>query len=1030
GKLDRRALPAPDYSSTRVRRLPRTPQEEILCSLFAEVLGVEEVGIDDNFFERGGDSIMSIQLVSRARRSGLVITPRAVFQHQTVAGLASAARSLDETISLLPDIAVGSIPATPIMKWLLERGGPIDGFHQSMLVSVSAGLTHHQLIDALQAILDHHDGLRSRLIDDAHVWVLEIAPTGSVDAADRLQRVDVSGLEGEALRAFMDEHAGAAQGRLAPRFGKMVQAVWFDAGSHRPGWLLLLIHHLVVDGVSWRILAPDLMLALQAIAAGQRPVLPPRGTSLRRWVERLLDNARDPQRLEELPLWTAMLGKPAPPLVNGRLDPTQDIAAKARQLTLSLPTDVTAAILTVVPAAFHGGINDVLLTTLVLAIADWRRQHGGNPTHAVLLDVEGHGREEIFADLNLSRTVGWFTSLFPVCLDPGRIDLDDALAGGPAFGQALKSIKEQLRTLPDNGLGYGLLRYLNPDTAPQLASFAPPQLGFNYLGRLGTKKARSDALEMSFGGGADPAMPLGHLLEINAVTQDGPEGPLLTATWSWAERLLNASEVSDLAQRWFTTLRAAVQHVAQPGSGGHTPSDLPLLTLSQADIERLEDRYQDIEEILPVSPLQEGLLFHALYDTQSPDLYTVQLALDFEGDLDETALKAAVQSLLRRHASLRAGFEHERLSRPVQIIVSYAEPGWQTIDLSSLEASQREGQMEQILAEDRLRRFDLGAPPLLRCMLIRLAAHRYRFVLSSHHILTDGWSTALLVRELLTFYAHQGNDPGLQAVTPYRDYLAWIAAQNRSAGRIVWQQALAGLEEPTFLVRHDPGRLPVAAAQYALALDETLTTALTQQARLHGLTLNTIVQAAWGILLGRLTGRDDVVYGITVAGRPPEISGIEAMVGLFINTLPIRIKLPLAQSFTTLCKSLQDSQSKLMAHQYLGLPEIQSLSGLGDLFDTLLVFENYPVNSHDLARVSDDLRLAGIKGYDAPHYPLSLMVAPGPQMLLRFDYQPDLFDRTSVEALAGRFVRLLAEAVASPDVPIGRLDILTGEERD
>ena len=916
------------------------------------MLGLERVGIDDNFFALGGDSIMSIQLVSRARKAGLIITPRAVFQHQSVAALAGVAALIEETARARPDIAIGALPATPIMRWLQERGGPIERFSQAMLLQVPAALREDHLIAALQAVLDHHDALRLCMAAAAGTreWSLEVAPPGAVRAGDCLRRTDVGGLDAAGLRACIGEQALAAEQRLAPAAGVMVQAVWFDAGAERAGRLLLTIHHLAVDGVSWRILVPDLAAAWEAIAGGRAPALVPPGTSLRRWAQRLAAHAQDPGVVGELAFWTGMLSGPALSLADGALDPDRDIAGTAGHLTLTLPATVTGALLTRVPAAFHGGINDVLLTGLVLAVADWCRRRERGAGTAVLLDLEGHGREEIFADVDLSRTVGWFTSLFPVRLDPGGLDLDEALAGGAALGHALKAIKEQLRAVPDNGLGYGLLRYLNPQTGAQLGGLAAPQIGFNYLGRFAAAAADwAAAPEGAALGGGDPAMPLAHGLEVNAFTLDATDGATLTAHWSWTPALFSAEAVRDLAERWFVALEALVRHAAVPGAGGRTPSDLPLVALSQAEIERLERAHPQIEDILPLSPLQEGLLFHALYDAQAPDIYTTQLVLGLEGTLEEAVLKTAVHALLARHASLRAGFQHANLSRPVQIIVPQAEPPWHSIDLSLLDEAARAERLDGILRQDRAERFDLTSPPLLRCALIRLAAHQHRLVLTSHHILMDGWSMPILVQELLTLYAHKGDDGVLPRVTPYRDYLAWIAAQDRAAAIATWREALAGLEEATRLAPHEPGRALAAPEQITLALSKTLTAALTRQARQQGLTLNTFIQAAWAILLGRLTGRDDVVFGVTVAGRPPEIAGIETMVGLFINTLPLRIKLTPAKPLHALLQETQDSQSRLIAHQHLGLAEIQGLTGLGELFDTLVVFENYPVDRGGLA---------------------------------------------------------------------------------
>ena len=376
GKLDRRALPAPELSAGPARRGPRTPREEILCGLYAEVLGVSEVGIDDNFFALGGDSIVSIQLVSRARQAGLVITPRSVFQHQTVEALAAAAGLVRETAAVVSDSAIGGLPATPIMRWLKARGGPTDGFHQALLLRVPSGARADDLIAALQAVLEHHDALRLRLREASAggEWDLEIAPSGAVAASDCLRRVDVREVDEAVLRDCIAAEAAAAAGRLSPAGGVMVQAVWFDAGAGRAGRLLLTIHHLAVDGVSWRILVPDLAAAWGSIAAGRMVELPPRGTSFRGWAQRLALHARAAGVVGELSFWRGMLGKPALSLVDGELDASRDTLGTAGHLTLRLPASLTQALLGQVAARFHAGINDVLLTGLVLAVADWCRR--------------------------------------------------------------------------------------------------------------------------------------------------------------------------------------------------------------------------------------------------------------------------------------------------------------------------------------------------------------------------------------------------------------------------------------------------------------------------------------------------------------------------------------------------------------------------------------------------------------------------------------------------------------------------------
>ncbi|MFI0348970.1 amino acid adenylation domain-containing protein [Actinomadura sp. 9N407] len=585
GKLDRKALPDPDFSAKVSSRAPGTPQEETLAGLFAEVLNLERVGVEDGFFDLGGDSIIAIQLVSRARQSGLVISPREVFQHQTVQELAAIARPAGEAETIEtepPGTGMGPVPVTPIVAWLRERVGGdaslVKGFHQSMLLRAPADLGVERLAEALRTLLDHHDMLRLRLdVVDGDRWQPVVRQRGTVDARDLITRVDTAGLDADKLNATIAEQAAAARDRLDPVGGTMAQLVWFDAGEAQ-GRLLVLLHHLVVDGVSWRILLPDLVAAW----AGVDPE--PVGTSFRRWAQRLSTTARP----DDLDAWLDIVDGPNRPLADRALDPRVDIAARARSVKLELPADITGPLLTDVPAAFHGRVNDVLLTGLALAVTQWRKHRGGRGT-SVLLDLEGHGRDDFVPGTDLSRTAGWFTSIHPVRLDAGQVDWAVVRDGGPAVGTALKKVKEQLRAVPD-GIGYGVLRYLGEGggDAAELAELPPAQIAFNYLGRVmpGDEGGDWSIAPEELPPGEDPGMPMAHALEINAIARDG-----LAATWTWPDGLFTEEEVRELAEDWFAALRGLVAHVASGDGDGFTPSDL-LVELDQAEIDKLQDAWR------------------------------------------------------------------------------------------------------------------------------------------------------------------------------------------------------------------------------------------------------------------------------------------------------------------------------------------------------------------------------------------------------------------------------------------------------
>ncbi|MFK0179334.1 amino acid adenylation domain-containing protein [Streptomyces xanthochromogenes] len=1021
GKLDTKALPAPVHLGSAAGRAPRTGPEEVLCALFADVLGVERVGVDDSFFDLGGDSIMSIQLVSGARRAGLGLSSREVFRLRTPAALAEAATPLDERPAEAPDAGLGAIPFTPVMRWADGRGGLPAGYNQSMVLRVPAGLTLPHLTAALQALLDHHDALRARRTADT----LFVGPAGSVAAAGCLRRVDAAGLDEAALDALAAAEGRSALASLAPdTAGGMVRAVWCDRAEAGSGLLVLVLHHLVVDGVSWRVLAPDLAQAWAAVAQGRVPRLQPVGSSLRTWSRRLTEAAASPEREAELPYWTEVLTSPSAPLGNRPPDPATDVLGTAGRLTLRLPAEVTRTLLTTVPAAFHAEVNDVLLAAFALAHRAWR----GGGDGPVLVDLEGHGREEsALAGSDLSRTVGWFTTLHPVRLDAGAVD--DPCA-------ALKAVKEQLRAVPDRGFGYGLLRYLNPATAQRLAGLGRARIAFNYLGRFAAPGTPTDwavvpRIEDGIPGGPDD-MPLGHSLALDALTQDGPDGPELVASWTWADGVLDASEVAALAAAWFDALRDLARRGSRPGAGGRTPSDVAPAALSQREIELLERRRPPVGDLLPLAPLQEGLLFHSL-QAGDGDVYTAQLRLDLTGPLDAALLRSAARILLDRHPHLGAEFHHEGLARPVQLVPGELELPWYQVDLTDLPESERAEGADALAAAERALGFEPDRAPLFRFTLVTLGEDSHRLLLTNHHLLLDGWSMPVLIRELLTLYTAGADPSALPRPRPYRDFLTHLAAADRQAARAAWREALAGLEEPTLVRQSDHDRTPRVPERLEFALPAPVAATLSERARDAGLTLNTVLQGAWALVLARLTGRDDVVFGATVSGRPPELPDVESMVGLFINTLPVRLRLDPAESLTALLARMQREQSALLGHQHLGLAEIQQLGGLGALFDTAMVFENYPLDVSALAAATagSGLSLASVGGHDAVHYTMGLVAQPDDDGSLRFrlDHQSDLLTGAQAQAVAERLLRVLATLAEAPGTPVGRLDVLPAAER-
>ncbi|HEU5471257.1 MAG TPA: non-ribosomal peptide synthase/polyketide synthase [Actinophytocola sp.] len=1040
GKVDLKALPVPERPEPRpatgTAAVPAADRRELLCRVIAEVLGLARISAEDNFFALGGDSINAIQVAARVRPAGLVVTPRDIFRHQTVAELVAALPDAAPAGPVTPaDDGVGAVAGTPIMRWLHQLGGPFAGLNQSSLLRVPPDLGADRLARAVQAVLDRHDALRARLVgaEPGLPWNLEIGAAGSVDARTCVTRVELPADPEHGIAAVLRQHGEAARRRLDPANGSMLQAVWFDAGPQRPGLLLLVVHHLAVDGVSWRILLPDLVAAWQSLAEGGEPRLDPVPTSVRRWARCLVVEAQNPRRLAELALWRRMLDGPDPRLGRRALDPDVDTQQTARHLSTTLPADVTSALLTDVPARFHTRINDVLLTALALAVARWRRRWDDTGERSVLVDVEGHGREEIDPSLDLTRTVGWFTSRFPVRLDLGGIDLDAALCGGDAAAAALKRIKERLRELPDNGLGFGLLRYLNPDAGAVLARHGTPQIGFNYLGRVGALRVGADAVPGWSAAdvradlrSADPGMPFAHPVEINAVTEEHPDGPRLRMTCSWPDGVFDHADLKELADLWCLALRALTA-TGRTVAGGLTPSDLPLVELTQAEIDELETDPAGVADVLPLAPLQEGLLFHLVNAESGPDVYTVQRVVDLEGPLDAGALRRAGEAVLERHPNLGAGFRYRSCGTAIQVVPREVRLPWTEIDLTGAGADQ----LEAITDRARADRFDPARPPLIRFLLVRLASERHRLVITNHHILLDGWSMPLFLRDLVGFYRAftEGEPPALGDPVRFRDYLAWLAGRSAADSERAWRAALADLTEPSLVAPGLDRAAPVLPEKISYDLPAELAGALRAQAAAAGVTLNTVLQAAWAILLGRRLGQQDVLFGATVSGRPPEVAGVEDMIGMFINTLPVRVRINPFASWTATLGRIQAEQATLIAHQHLGLARIQQLAGAGALFDTVLIFENYPLPP-DAAPSGLRIRATATAGRDGAHYPLVLFAStPGQILRLHLDHRPDAVDAETAGTVLRQLVRLLESVRADPDQPVGRIQVMPAEQR-
>ena len=1011
GKLDRKALPKPDASVLQDSYVaPRSELEQQIAAIWAEVLKLDRVGVTDNFFELGGDSIISIQVVSRARQAGIHFTPKALFQHQTVQDLASVATRMEGSgpqIDQAP--VVGETRLLPIQQAFFEQSiAEPHHWNQAVLLASTRLIDGAALEKALHTLVEHHDALRLRFTpqQDAGAWLAAHCAPGDVEAgllwAETLT-------DANALQALCER----AQRSLNLQQGPLLLAVLatLPDGSQR---LLLVIHHLAVDGVSWRILLEDLQNAYDRHVAGQPAVLPARTTSTKAWAERLQAYAQSDAVQAELGYWQSQLQGVDAQLPQDRADGSLH-GRHTATVHARLDRQQTSRLLQQAPAAYRTQVNDLLLTALARVIARWTQRD------EVLVQLEGHGREDLFDAVDLTRTVGWLTSLFPV-----------KLTAASSLDASIKQIKEQLRAIPDKGIGYGALRYLgNLHARDVLARLPVPPITFNYLGQLDSTFAESPGTATerflqpaseSSGASQSAEALLENLLSINGQVYAGE----LSLAWTFSQDMFDRATVQAVADDYVSELQALIDHCVNQDVVALTPSDVPLAALDQAQLDALPIPAGAIEDIYPLSPMQQGMLFHTVFE-QGQGEYVNQMRVNVSG-LDIERFKRAWQAMLDRHDVLRAAFV-ANLERPVQVIRKHVELPFDVLDWTAQEDI--EGRLDAWAEADCRRGFDLQAAPLLRLTVIQTDSAQHHLVFTSHHILMDGWSNAQLLGEVLQHYA------GVALARPagrYRDYIEWLQRQDAEQSETFWRQQLLHLSEPTRLaqaLRLDRSRADTGHGEHHQTLDAACAQALSAFARQRRVTVNTLLQAAWLLLLHRYTGQEGVAFGATVAGRPADLRGVEHQLGLFINTLPVAARLQPDLRVGEWVERLQAQNLSMREHEHTPLYDIQRWAGSAGepLFDTLLVFENYPVGEVLQQGSSAGLAFSGTQNRERTNYPLTLMIESGNALTIHYHYDRSHLGDTGVEQIARHFANLLNALVQHADTPVGELQMLDDEER-
>ncbi|WP_431840717.1 amino acid adenylation domain-containing protein, partial [Gordonia hongkongensis] len=1073
GKLDRKSLPAPRFDplseAVHADAAPADDAERTVAAVVASLLGVEDVAVTRSFFELGGDSIASIRLTSMLRAAGLHLTPRDVFAASTIRELARRAQTeaiqgLDE----MPGGAIGPVGMTPGLAWMLDLADDPDDladFSQSTVLALPVEADEAAVRAVVTAVVAAHPMLTASLRTDSvgslwsdsvgSLWSDSVGePTvvaGDGDPGDItveiLDRSDIStsSRPSTPARSF-DGAIRAAHARalatLSPAEGRLVAAIGvrFADGTGR---LVVAAHHVGVDAVSWPTIVAGLGRAWWQYRNGETPGLSASGTSFRRWSGVLAGLA---DRAEEIEWWSRQL-PPTP--AEWEIDRTRDRLATTISVSRTIGAGLAERVLSTVTETFGARPDTVVAAAVAFALRDPVTASG-----PVSMVIENHGREEgIAPGADLTETVGWFTSFVPVSVDvPGPVEATSTAARGETVADVtpghrlatmVKALKDTQSRMPDNGIAFGPLRWLRPGSP--LRHRPLPPITVNYLGLLGggdiddTDSTATDFVPI---GDAPPLPPSvrGDMIALAALTVTAASvatagGRELRVDLTAPEGLFDESALGGIADRWesaLSSLAAYVDAVGDPGPsetdviGGLDQTDIDHVLATRTRAARTRGRYA----IWPPTPLQQGLFYEA-QRLVGVDPYVTQSVIEFDGAHPADMILPAVRELLTRQRVLRSGFTRTPSGRLVVVVPpadhpAVTEPDFRGVDLTGLSMADAASRIVQIADEDLRRPFVLDDPPLIRFSAVShdtVTGPAYTLVITAHHIILDGWSGPILVADLLA--AHLGRP----AITPARDfesYLDWLDRRDAATAITAWREHLADIV-PT-LVRpqvhpgadREPRRHEVTARVSA-----TTRGALERTVRTLGTTTSTVLNAAWSIVLSRFTGEQRVVFGETVSGRPADLDGADGMIGLFINTVPVVADVAPGRSLAALIGELHHARARMLDHQFVGLGDITAATGHARLFDTLVVFESYPVDVDTVVAGSrtSGLEIRDVSTSDATHYPLALIAAPeGDDLCLTVKTDLSVVGEGVAETVAAMLTDLLDAVIDDPSLPVAALD--------
>ncbi|UNZ00503.1 amino acid adenylation domain-containing protein [Zhouia spongiae] len=1019
GKVDKKELLSKQIDGLTRRTeyiAPRNELEKNLVLIWKEVLKRDNIGIQDNFYDLGGDSIKSIQVVSRLKNYGYTIKVEDILRNPVIEDLSKLAKVNSRVID--QSEVEGEVFLTPIQHSFFNDDAILTKHHynQSVLLHSYTELDINGLTSCFEYITNHHDGLRMVYHKEDNLWKqnnLSYSPERFYD----FNYYDLKGSEEPLL--LMGKYCETLQESITLSEGPLFKAALFRLKDGDR--LFLMVHHLVIDGVSWRILLDDLATLYLQYINNSTLTLPLKTDSFRDWSQALNDYAHGDKLAVEHNYWENLLTSNVIDLPKDQIDRDYN-QRDYSELSFVLDTNITELLQTRTNRVFNTEINDILLTSFGLSINDVF------DISRVFVKMEGHGREDIISDIDITRTVGWFTSVYPYLLE--ILPEEDALGN-------LVYVKESLRKVPNKGIGYGILKEL----ASGFSTEIKPKIVFNYLGDfgsgVGSEESKQSSLFQYSSEYRGRDIPLNNnrdiSLNVSGVLVDG----VLRMSISYSKRDYNKATISRLISSYKYNLEKLILKLNEEEKSYLTPDDLTYKGLSILDVFNLNKK-ENLEDVYKLSPLQEGIYYHWLSD-RNPTMYFEQISYVIEAhDLDIKLLKQSYDLLISRHAVLRTSFSTDYGGEAVQIVWKEVES---TFVYDSAPSGLSEDEQKEYLTSykelDRKKGFDLSTGSQMRLIVLNLKNGHYQFIWSHHHILTDGWCMSILINDFykLMFSVQHGTEPNLEPVIPYSNYIKWLSNVDKQSSLDYWKEYLHlynNIIEFPFRLYKEETVSSYKEGKESLYIKSSLLKAVNELCVDLNITQNTFIQGVWGYLLAQYNNIEDVVFGSVVSGRPSDLKGVESMIGLFINTIPVRVQFAENDSPKELLKMIQRNAISGMSHHYISLSEVQSLSEPGaKLLNHVMTFGNYSVqeSSNIDLTIADDLSVVSREIFEQTNYDFGIQVAPGSdELIINFTYNLNNYDRQGVLKLKQHFFNVINSFVSDPNQLLGKINYLTSDE--